>query len=204
VIPGLPLAIQLDELRVQEYRQEEFPRLPLATLPKKQQDSHVTLFRNGKAVAETVTAPGQPVRYDGITLLPSINDIGWYFELILTDPLGRDKTIPVRPWALPVLRVGEREFVTHGATEGDMEQAELFAIVDEQPVSIGFARGDQSLAIDDHKVRLGAVKRYTAMQVYNRPQEPVLVAGSVLMFLGLVWHFYFRHRDRRREEKGDA
>ena len=42
------------------------------------------------------------------------------------------------------------------------------------------------------------------MQVYNRPQEPILVLGSILMFVGLVWHFYFRHRDRRREGRGDA
>ena len=204
VIPGLPFAIQLDELRVEDYRQEEFPRLPLETLPKKQQDSYITLLQNGKAVLDTVTAPGRPVRYDGITLLPSISDIGWYFELIVTDQLGRDKTVPVRPWALPVLRIGEREFITHGATQGDLQEAELFVIVDEQPVSVGIARRDQALAVDDHTVRLGAVKRYTAMQVYNRPQEPILVWGSVLMFAGLVWHFYFRHRDRRREGKSDA
>ena len=204
VVPGLPFAIQLDELRVEEYRQEEFPRLPLETLPKKHQDSHVKLLQNGKIIVETVTAPGQPVRYDGITLLPSINDIGWYFELIVVDQLGREKTIPVRPWALPVLRIGEREFVTHGATQGDLQQAELFVIVDETPVSIGYARREQALEIDDHKVRLGAVKRYTALQVYNRPQEPILVWGCILMFAGLVWHFYFRHRDRRREGKRDA
>jgi hypothetical protein len=42
------------------------------------------------------------------------------------------------------------------------------------------------------------------MQVYNRPQEPILIWGSVLMFLGLVWHFYFRHRDHRRERQQDA
>jgi hypothetical protein len=204
VIPGLPFAIQLDELRVEEYRQEEFPRLPLETLPKKQQDSYITLLQNGKAIFDTVTAPGKPVRFDGTTMLPSISDIGWYFELIVTDQLGRDKTVPVRPWALPVLRIGEREFITHGATQGDLQEAELFAIVDEQPVSVGFVRRDQALEVDDHKVRLGAVKRYTAMQVYNRPQEPILVWGSVLMFAGLVWHFYFRHRDRRREGKSDA
>jgi hypothetical protein len=204
VIPGLPFAIQLDELQVEEYRQEEFPRLPVATLPKKQQDSHITLLQNGKAVLDTVVAPGRPARFDGITMLPSINDIGWYFELIVTDHLGRDKTVPVRPWALPVLRIGEREFITHGATQGDLQEAELFVIVDEQPVSVGFIRRDQALEVDDHEVRLGTVKRYTAMQVYNRPQEPILIWGSVLMFAGLVWHFYFRHRDRRREGKSDA
>jgi hypothetical protein len=53
-------------------------------------------------------------------------------------------------------------------------------------------------------VSLGRINRYTAMQVYNRPQEPVLVWGCILMFVGLVWHFYFRHRDRKHEGKGDA
>ena len=94
--------------------------------------------------------------------------------------------------------------VKESATQGDLQEAELFVIVDEKPESVGFARRDQPLAVDDHTVRLGAVKRYTAMQVYNRPQEPILVWGSVLMFAGLVWHFYFRHRDRRREGKSDA
>jgi hypothetical protein len=55
-----------------------------------------------------------------------------------------------------------------------------------------------------YEVSLGPVKRYTSAQVYNRPQEPVLVAGSVLMFAGLVWHFYIRYRDRKRDGRDDA
>jgi hypothetical protein len=77
-------------------------------------------------------------------------------------------------------------------------EAELFTIEGDAMVSLGFAREGQPLMVEGYEVSLGPVKRYTAMQVYNRPQEPVLVLGSVLMFAGLVWHFYFRHRDRKR------
>ena len=29
-----------------------------------------------------------------------------------------------------------------------------------------------------------------------------LVAGSLLMMFGLVWHFYHRHRDRKKSRGG--
>ena len=35
VIPGLPFVIRLDGIEIEEYRQEEFPRMNLAALPKK-------------------------------------------------------------------------------------------------------------------------------------------------------------------------
>lgn len=204
IVPGLHFVIQLDELVVEEYQQEDFPRQELATLPKKKQEGRITVLQNGEAVAEAVVAPGKPARFDGFTLLPSISEIGWYFELIVTDWLDREKTVPVRPWAPPVLRLGGRDVVTHSARSGDLQQTEMFALEDEQLVSLGFAGREEALEIDKHKVRLGTVKRYMGMQVYNRPQEPILIWGSVLMFLGLVWHFYFRHRDRRREGQQDA
>ena len=81
-------------------------------------------------------------------------------------------------------------------------QAELFTIENDSMVSIGILQRGQPLEIEGHNLALGPVKRYTGMQVYNRPQEAILVWGSVLMFAGLVWHFYFRHRDRRREKGG--
>ena len=71
-------------------------------------------------------------------------------------------------------------------------------------MSLGSATADEPLELEGYEISVGPVRRYTGMQVYNRPQEPILVAGSALMFAGLVWHFYFRHRDRRREGKGDA
>jgi hypothetical protein len=50
-----------------------------------------------------------------------------------------------------------------------------------------------TLPIDVASVALGSVRKYTGAKGYDRPQEPVL-----------VWHFYFRHRDRRREGRRDA
>ena len=110
----------------------------------------------------------------------------------------------MRPWAPPLINVGGRQMMTHSVMDGDNPQAEIFSIENDAMVSIGTLNRDQGLEVDGHQLGLGPVKRYTGLQVYNRPQGPVLVAGSVLMFLGLVWHFYFRHRDRRAEKKGRA
>ena len=103
IIPGLPFVIQLDRLEIEEYRQDEFPRINLAALPKKRQESHLTLLKGGKAWQRLVVAPGAPANVNGIRLLPAISDVGWSFELIVTDPLGREKTVPVRPWAPPLI-----------------------------------------------------------------------------------------------------
>ena len=204
LVPGLPFAIQLDELQIEEYRQDEFPNLNLEALPKKQQDTYVTLLKNGKPWQSLVAAPGRPARFDGITLLPAISDVGWYFELIVVDPRGREKTIPVRPWQPPLINLGDKQVMTHSMMSGPARQAEIFTIEDDELRTYGNATQEQALEVEGHQVTLGAVKRYTGVQVYNRPQEPILVLGSVLMFLGLVWHFYVRHRDRKREGKRDA
>jgi hypothetical protein len=184
--------------------QEEFPHMNLAELPKKQQDSRITLLRNGKPFLSTVAAPGSPASIDGITLLPSVSDVGWYFELIVIDPLGREKTIPVRPWAPPRIQLGNKEVMSHGVMSGVPPKADIFTIEGDGVTSLGTVMEGRSLTLDGYEVSLGQVKRYTGMQVYNRPQESVLILGSVLMFLGLVWHFYFRHRDRRRERSNNA
>jgi hypothetical protein len=204
IIPGLPFVIQLDRLDIEEYRQDEFPRMNLAALPKKRQDSYLTLLRQGRPWQSLTVSPGAPANIDGIRLLPAISDTGLTFDLVVTDLLGREKTIPVRPWATPQIKLGDRPVVTHGVQGAETNEIEIFTMEDDNIVSLGVVTNDQSLSVDGYEVSLGPVRRYTAMQVYNRPQEPVLVAGSVLMFLGLVWHFYFRHRDRRREGRSDA
>lgn len=204
VLPGLPFVIQLDRMVVEEYRQEEFPRQDFSSLPKKRQDSHVTLLKTGKPWISAVAAPGRPVKADGFTLLPSINDLGWYFELIVIDRLGRESTVPVPPWKPPVIDLGERDGMVHGKMLQTDPQAEIFTQEGGELLSLGTVREGEDLEIDGNRYTLGPVKRYTGMQVYNRPQEPILVWGSVLMFAGLLWHFYFRHRDRRREGKSDA
>ena len=204
IIPGLPFVIQLDELLIEEYRQEDFPRMNLAALPKKQQDSRLTLLKNGREWAAMVAAPGRPARVDGITILPAINDLGWVFELIVTDALGREKTVPVRPWSPPLITLGGQQVMAHGKGDTGTNAIEILARDGEQLASLGVVAEGRPLTIGETSVALGTVRRYTGAQVYDRPQEPILVWGSVLMFAGLVWHFYFRHRDRRREGKSDA
>jgi cytochrome c biogenesis protein ResB len=201
VVPGLPFVIQLDELLIEEYRQEDFPRVNLDKLPKKKQDSHITLLKNGRPFRSTVAAPGRPAVIDGITLLPAISDTGWYFELIVVDQQGREKTIPVRPWAPPLITISGKRIMTHSVVTGETPRAEFFTIEDEKMTPLGILSKGRPLVIEGNTLSLGAVKRYTGMQVYNRPQEWVLVLGSILMFAGLVWHFYFRHRDRKQGEE---
>jgi cytochrome c biogenesis protein ResB len=196
IVPGLPFAIRLDELVVEEYDRE---------------DSHITLLKSGKAWMEMTVAPGNPARVDGITLLPAISDVGWVYDLIVTDAIGREKTVPVRPWALPVITLGNKQVMAHGRGASGVHKVELLERDGGQIASLGMVTRDEpllvdgaTLPIDVASVALGAVRQYTGAQVYNRPQEPILIWGSVLMFAGLVWHFYFRHRDRRREGKSDA
>lgn len=200
VVPGLPFVIQLDELLVEEYLQEEFPRMTMDALPKKKQDSQITLLKNGKPWHSAVAAPGKPVIVEGITLLPSVSDTGWYFELIVIDRQGREKTIPVRPWSPPLISVGGKRIMTHSIITRESPEAEFFIIEDDKMVALGVLSKEQPLVIDGNSLSLGQIRRYTGMQVYNRPQEPILVTGSMLMFVGLVWHFYFRHRERKKEE----
>ena len=204
IVPELPFVIRLDGMTVEDYRQEDFPRLNLAALPKKTQDSRITLLKNGEPWLSTVVAPGKPVVVDGITLLPAINDLGWYFEIIVVDPSGREQVIPVRPWAPPLIKIGDTRLMTHSVVTGESPRADFFTIEDDEMIALGVASTEQPLVIDRNSLSIGSIRRYTGMQVYNRPQEPILVGGSVLMFAGLVWHFYFRHRDRRREGKSDA
>ncbi len=204
VVPGLPFVMQLDELVVEEYRPEDFPRMNLELLPKKRQDSRITLFRNGRAWQKLVIAPGRPGQIDGITILPAISDVGWVHELIVTDAMGRETTVPVRPWSPPLITLGDRQVMAHGSGGTGAREVELLERVGERVATLGVVADNQPLAVGRTSVMLGAARRYTGAQVYSRPQEPILVGGSVLMFLGLVWHFYFRHRDRRREGQADA
>jgi len=204
IIPGLPFVIRLDELLVEDYREEDFPGMNLDNLPKKKQDSHLTLLVKGKSWMSTTAAPGNPATLDGITLLPSVSDTGWYFELIVTDRQGREKTIPVRPWAPPLITLGGKRLMTHSRVTGEMPEAEFFTMEDGAMKSVGVLREGQPLAVEGNGLSLGRINRYTGMQVYSRPQEWVLALGSLMMFAGLLWHFYFRHRDQKKSGGGNG
>lgn len=197
VVPGLPFVIFLDKLVVEEYPPEAISHLDEAVIPKKRQESHITLLKNGEAWFNAVIAPGIPSKIDDITILPAFKDIGWYFELIVTDNLGRPKTIPVRPWQPPIFNVGTTPAMAHSLMGASDFSAQVFTMVDEQMVPLGVVSKEQQLEIDGHFVSLGNIKRYTGLFIYSRPHAWVLVLGCLAMMAGLTWHFYFRHRDRR-------
>jgi len=198
VVPGLPFVIHLDELIIEEYPREAFEHQNLEMLPKKRQESRITLYRGGEPWKQMTVGPGFPAKADGFTILPSVNDIGWYFELLVTDSLGRQSTVPVRPWAPPLVHVGETDVMVHSLLEAGGFSAEVFTVQDQQMVMLGTVSEGRSLGVGDFTVALGEFRRYTGMTIYNRPHGPVLVAGSLIMMFGLVWHFYHRHRDRKK------
>lgn len=202
VVPGLPFVIRLDELLVEEYPEETFAHMDLDLLPRKRQDSRITLFRGGEKWMEVVAAPGNPARFDGITILPSISDIGWYFELIVDTPGGLVQTIPVKPWAPPVVSVGRKSVMVHSLMESGGKFAQVLQREGNQVVVLGNVGEGQVIELEGYTVSMGDVRRYTGLVVYNRPHGPVLVAGSVILMFGLLWHFYFRHRDRSRADRG--
>jgi len=205
VVPGLPFVIHLDKLVIEEYAAESVAHLDPDIVPKKKQESHLTLFKNGEAWFEGVAAPGFPVKVDGITFLPAFKDIGWYFDLIVTGGIrGNEKVIPVRPWSPPIFKVGETPVMAHSLMDAGELSARVLTMVDEQMTQLGVVSRGQDLEIDDYSIALGKVKRYTGLIVYNRPHAPILVIGCLAMLFGLVWHFYFRHRDRSQKSKGGA
>jgi hypothetical protein len=202
VVPGLPFVVHLDKLLVEDYPAEAVAHLDPEMVPKKRQESHLSLFKKGEPWFKAVAAPGIPAKVDGITILPAFKDIGWYFELILTNDQGREKTIPIRPWAPPTINVGETPVMAHRLKgEGELT-AEVFTIEGEQMIPLGVVGRDQVLEVNGYTISLGVFKRYTGLSIYNRPHAPILVVGCLAMLFGLVWHFYHRHRDRRQEHRG--
>ena len=201
VVPGLPFVIHLDKLVIEDYPAESVAHLDPEFVPKKRQESHLSLYKSGELWFEAIAAPGNPAKMDGITILPAFKDIGWYFELVLTNPNGIAKIIPIRPWAPPRIIVGETPVMTHSLMDAGDLTAQVFTFNDEQMILLGVVSKEQSLEVNEYTISLGVIKRYTGLAIYNRPHAPILVIGCLAMLFGLVWHFYFRHRDRSQKYK---
>ena len=197
IVPGLPFVIHLEELVIEEYSEEVLAGMSPEALLNKRQDSYLSLLKSGKQWKDFVARPGTPAKVDGITILPALNDIGWVFELIVTDRLGREKTILVRPWQPPVINVGGTPIMAHSRMDTGEPSVQIFTRENEQVAQLGVVNRGQALELNDLSIELGAVKRYTGLMIYNRPHGPILVIGCLAMMFGLVWHFYFRHRDRK-------
>jgi len=195
-LPGLPLVIQMDRLVVEDYPAEAVQRMGANVPLKKKQESHFSVIGEGRHGRNFVARPGAPAKIDGLTILPSLTDIGWCFELRLTDPTGKETTIPVRPWMPPKIFVGQTPIMAHSLLDpGGSPLAQVFSISKSGLKPLGIITQSQALHLNGYSIVLGRFKRYTGMTVYNRPQTPLLISGSIVMLLGLLWHFYHRHRN---------
>jgi hypothetical protein len=197
VVPGLPFVIHLDRLVVEEFPPDQVAHIASELVPKKVQDSHISLFRQGRLWRRVTISPGNPAQIDGITILPSIRDIGWYFELAVTAPDGRVRVVPVKPWAPPLIEAGEQQIMAHALMDTGELHAQVFTVRDGGMSVVGTIGDDKSLELNGYQVSLSGYKRYTGLTIYGRPHAPILVLGCVSMMLGLLWHFYFRHRDSK-------
>lgn len=195
VVPGMPFVVELVALDVEDYQPSEFPGMDLSGLPKKRQDSQVRLYHSGQLVAEFTAAPGQPGHYKGYTLLPSVSDLGWAFQLIVSDRFGRERTLLIRPWSDPTFELEDERVLAHAIESGGVRQVQLLKLVDGQPQVAGSVGPGETLDLDDHQIWLDGFRRYTGMSLYNRPHMPLLIIGSLMMLGGLIWHFYHRYRD---------
>jgi hypothetical protein len=201
VVPGLPFVIHLDQLDIEDYPPDAVAHLDPEVVPKKKQESHLSFYKNGEPWLKAIAAPGTPAKVDGITILPSFSEIGWYFEVKVLDPRGKEKVIPVRPWSPPVIQVGGTPVMVHSLMDAGGLSAQVFTVKNGQMTLLGVVSQEQPLEIDGRPIALGEYKRYTSLAIYNRPHAPILVIGCLAMLIGLVWHFYFRHRDRSQKNK---
>lgn len=207
VLPALPFVIKLDRFEVDYYPEETFRHLgPNVRLPQ-QQEAVLSLLHHGEVFLKTTAAPGRPVVARGVTLLPSEKDTGWVFSLVVRDPAGREKVIPVRPWAPPLIRLGLSEsrifahkvtwngMIPDGTGKSQTPSATEIVLLEEGGArrSLGLASQTNPLDVYGFTVSVWGVRRYTGLHVYRRPETPVLVVGAGLLVAGLL-AYYVRWR----------
>lgn len=194
VIPELPFVIQLDELVIEAYSPGTFEHLDLERLPNKVQDSRISLYKNGKLWRQGVARPGNPMVVDGITLVPSLNKVGWFFDYYIKSKNGRETRVASKPWAPPKVKLGTTEIMVHQLSESKDSRFQVLGLVDNQPESLGIFSRDEPLEVEGYTLLLGDVKRFTGLTIYQRPQMPILLIGCLVTLSGLIWHFYFREK----------
>jgi hypothetical protein len=204
VLPALPFVIKLDRLSVKFYPEETFRHLGPDIRLAERQESAFTLLHHGSPFLRATASPGRPVVARGVTLLPSEKDLGRAFTLVILAPNGLEKVIPIRPWAPPLITLGfgnqtrilAHRLVfdesAHQGAEGPRRPTATEIIQlkqDGSSRSLGFASDTNPLKYGEWSFSVERIQPYTGIHVYSRPEKPFLIAGFVILMVGLLWFF---------------
>ncbi|MEE8326437.1 MAG: cytochrome c biogenesis protein ResB [candidate division NC10 bacterium] len=203
VLPSLPFVIKLDRLDLKYFPPGTFRHIGPNFRPAEKQESALILLHHGTPFLKTTAAPGRPVVARGVKLLPAEKDVGWTFDLVLSAG-GRDKVVPVRPWEPPVITLGlgnpNRILAHRTSPNGPGDQGieedrsalatEIFLLKEDGTGrSLGLATQSEPLKFGAWTFSVTNIRRYTGLHVYSRPEQPLLIAGIVILITGLLGYF---------------
>ena len=194
VLPSLPFVVKLDRFTMEYYSPDAVLDTGIAPSVSEQPEVLLTLLRNEQVLVQTTAGPDRPVDAAGVTLLPSDTDTGWAFTLVVRDPGGREKAVPVIPWAPPLIRLGltRQQIFADSATaietsrDGDEITAlpnavEVFLIEENgDRQSLGFATETAPVSASGYMVSVWDIRPYIGLHVYRRPGKPILITGIAL------------------------
>jgi len=197
VLPHVPFVVRLDRFEL-AYVAPDPPDAGTSRPSSSRREVVLTLLQNDRVVGQATTRAGRPINANGIGLLPSATDTGWAFTLVIRDPGGREKVVPVNPWAPPLTRLGltrQQVFadrVARVAETGDdampperPNAAEIFLVEDNgERQSLGPATETTPVSASGYLVSVWRIRPYSGLYVYRRPGFPIIVAGIVCLLAG--------------------
>ena len=198
VLPYVPFVVKLEQFTLAYHSPQAFDNAEPGAMPERQEIA-LTLLQNDQILGKKSTQAGRPVHAAGISLLPSDTDTGWAFSLVVRDPGGREKVIPVNPWDPPLTRLGlTRQHVfaesvarigasqDNDTTTARPNAAEIFLVeANGDRQSLGFASKTTPVSASGYMVSVWGIRPYTGLRVYHRPGLPILIIGIVCLLAGL-------------------
>lgn len=217
VLPSLPFVIKLDRFTMEYHSPDAVVNTEIELSVPEQPEALLTLLRNDKVLVQITAGPGRPVDAEGVTLLPSDTDTGWAFTLVVRDPGGREKAVPVIPWSPPLIRLGltrqqifaDSVSAIKTSRDGDKTTArpnavEVFLIEENgDRQSLGFATDTAPVSASGYMVSVWDIRPYTGLHVYRRPGKPILITGIAFLLFGLAIFGFIIGSRSKRETKGE-
>lgn len=209
VLPDLPFVIKLDRFDLEYYPGDAFADEGTSPRVARRQESTLSLFKHGSTFQQITTAPGQPVQVRGVTLLPDQANIGWAFSLVVRDPGGREKVIPIMPWAPELISLGvsKQHLLAHKVTVSEAAQSradevvkpdatEVFLLDQEsgESRSLGFASEATPVTVNGYTITPWNIRPYTGMHIYQRQGMPLVISGIVCLMAGLLITLFLGRR----------